>query len=126
MELAVSTVSASLTFYHDIIGMDIIEMMPDDEHLATWAEVDYRASRLMIQQRSELDIEIPAAVGRSAGAALMVVRVTGRAEAEEIWRKVQSSAIKVAQAPKETDYGTHEFSVLDPDGYIVLVAASAL
>jgi catechol 2,3-dioxygenase-like lactoylglutathione lyase family enzyme len=122
LELGVNDVTASIAFYEGALGLDVVEAIPEDG-APEWAELELGGSRLMLQERRGFEEELPVLAGRSAGLSALVVRVTGAHECEAIEERLRADGIELLSEPRDTDYGTREFAVLDPDGHVVLIAS---
>jgi uncharacterized glyoxalase superfamily protein PhnB len=122
-ELGVADVSTSIVFYEKL-GFKRIEVLPADAP-ASWAELSFHGSRLMLQEINELADElsgIAAKLGRPSHA--IVLRVGSIADAELLHDRLGSQEAQGLTDIHRTSYGTAEFSVIDPDGYVVLIAGS--
>jgi len=54
----------------------------------------------------------------------IVLRVGSRGDAEALYERLDELGVDAHTGLRRTDYGTTEFSVLDPDGYVLLMAGS--
>jgi uncharacterized glyoxalase superfamily protein PhnB len=54
----------------------------------------------------------------------IVLRVGSVADAEALYGQLDELGIEHQTGLRRTDYGTTEFSVVDPDGYVLLMAGS--
>ncbi len=121
IELGVADVPASAAFYGGRFGMSVIETVDGDDGTTIWAELDFHGTRMMLQERKALADELPALAGREAGCVAVVLRVTPRESVTTMWRNAVSAGTD-CEPPVDTDYGTREFWLSDPDGFVVLVA----
>lgn len=124
-ELGVNSVSNSVAFYLEIFGAKLLESVPDDENGLIWAEVDIFGSSLMFEEVNALASEF---IGADANKMVrmkgcMVFRITDLGKSKTIYEKAKNGKVSFAMEWKETDYGTAEFGVYDPDGNIVLVSS---
>lgn len=122
-ELGVQDVKKSWEFYRSL-GFESIEVLPD-ENSPSWAELSYWDSRLMLQETGELVNELPG-IARAPvkPSQVIVLRVGAIQDAEILHRTLTKKRISSVSSIRTTDYGTAEFTVRDPDGYIVLIAGA--
>lgn len=122
-ELGVRDVQATVKFYIDILGCELVEKA-EDEQGWFWAEVSFNnTSRLMFERAEMLSGEIPtitAERGRPRGA--LVLRVEPAHAAKMLLARLQDAGRTVDTGPVNTDYGSYEFSFRDLDDYVILVA----
>lgn len=121
-ELIVDDVSRSIQFYRDALGFEVSQQAPE-EGAPTWAEIVNGPARLMLQNWQETLSEMPRLSGRPRGGiTIFVLRLETQDKVHEIARAL-SSHNNVVLPLRETDYGTVEFGVTDPDGYVILFSA---
>lgn len=123
LELGVSNVDASIKFYCEILGCSVGEIVKDDNGSTVWAELKYGHSTAMLQRRDLLAAELPGVISEiSANRAVIVLRVGDKSDAKSLHRHLLQVGRNINSGPVETEYGSFEFSILDPDDYVVLVA----
>ena len=52
----------------------------------------------------------------------IVLRVGSIGDAEALYRRFDELGVDGQTSLRRTDYGTTEFSIVDPDGYVLLIA----
>jgi uncharacterized glyoxalase superfamily protein PhnB len=117
----VDNVDRSVSFYQSRFGFDLIDKVVEDDK-TSWAEVGLGACRLMMQARDAMLAEIPALQSSlNGGSSVLVLRLGSGARVRSIY-EVMASTERVAMHLRETEYGSVEFAIFDPDGYVVLCA----
>jgi uncharacterized glyoxalase superfamily protein PhnB len=121
-ELGVTDVRSASLFYQRCLGFSEIEVVKQQDGEAIWVELGLDSARLMCQQIDLLADEIPGVSPRkTAPTAIHVLRVNSRLRAAELFDRAESLGVVIAPLV-ETDYGSSEFSIQDPDGHILLIA----
>lgn len=123
VELGVKSVSDSLDFYVGTLGCTQIEVVSDDSGRKIWAEIDFNDSRLMLQDLSLLCDEVPG-ISRheTLNRFVLVLRVGKKDAAKSLLMTLEEKQVRLNSGPVETDYGTYEYSILDPDSFAILIA----
>jgi uncharacterized glyoxalase superfamily protein PhnB len=116
--LIVDDVNATVDFYHDILGFTLIASVPESGSF-NFAIVHNGAVELMFQTGASVVEELPAMAGKLAGTgvALYIDVENVRALHEKLRQRVPLLA-----ELHTTFYGATEFSITDPNGYIVTFA----
>ena len=116
-ELMVDDMEASIYFYEEILGFEVIAKVPETGK-ATWASLKNGEAEIMLYAREELEKEIPMIKGReTGGGAVLYLRVE---DIEKLFDEVKTKVTVVKQL-ETTDYGVKEFAILDNSGYVVMV-----
>jgi uncharacterized glyoxalase superfamily protein PhnB len=122
-ELGVKDVRVSVDFYTKNLGCELVDLVADRSEVPAWAEIALGASRLMFERADLLNAELPSVskdLGRSSLA--LVLRTESKAAAAALLERLKELSWSIETGPTHTEYGSLEFSVLDPDRYVVLVA----
>jgi uncharacterized glyoxalase superfamily protein PhnB len=120
-ELGVADVATSVAFYEKL-GFDTVEAESAGGALS-WAELSFRGSRLMLQEIGGLAGHLPGIARKPAlPSHAIVLRVCTVADAEALYRHLDELGLDGLTGLRLTTYGTTEFSVTDPDGYVLLIA----
>jgi len=121
-ELIVGNVSRSIDFYKDVLGFEVCQQVPEDG-VPIWAEVAKGPARFMLQDWTETLSEMPQLLGRpKGGITIFVLKADTQDEVREIAESL-SGHVNIVLPLRETDYGTVEFGITDPDGYVILFSA---
>ncbi|MFN7932208.1 MAG: VOC family protein [Bryobacteraceae bacterium] len=119
-ELTVEDVSRSIDFYCSRLGFTEAARAPEDG-VPVWAEVKNQDARIMFQRRAEMFLEIPSLAGTTLGGAAVIVLQVSVDDARRFAASA-SGGLEVVLPVRETEYGTVEIGVKDPDGYVVLIS----
>jgi len=118
-ELTVESIERSVNFYSNTLGFSIIAKAPEDGD-AVWAEMSLGDGHIMFQEKGEMFEEIPFFRNHVIGGTmLLVLRIDDSNVVREMWQNL-SDKENVVLPVRETDYGTVEFGITDPDGYVLI------
>lgn len=122
-ELGVVDVASSIAFYEKL-GFETIEVESADGSIS-WAELSFHGSRLMLQQIGGLADHLPGIARKlTKPSHAVVLRVGSIGDAEALYKRLDELGIDGQTGLRQTHYGTTEFSIVDPDGYVLLIAGS--
>jgi uncharacterized glyoxalase superfamily protein PhnB len=113
--MMVEDVQATLTFYRDVLGFEVLTTLPDTAPF-DFAIVRRDAVELMFQSRASLSENVPALTGSPIGASqTFYIEVSGL---KDLYEQVRGRAEIVVDL-HTTFYGTQEFYFRDNNGYIL-------
>lgn len=116
--LMVEDISQTVKFYEDLLGFTLDRSVPDEEPYE-WASVKAGEVELMFQARTSLSEDMPLFEGMPVGGTLtLFVRMNG---IQELYDRLHNK-VELVQDLFETFYGMREFSIKDPNGYILTFA----
>jgi uncharacterized glyoxalase superfamily protein PhnB len=120
-ELGVADVASSVAFYEKL-GFETIEVERADGSVS-WAELSFHGSRLMLQKIGGLADHLPGIARQPTRPShAVVLRVGSAGDAEALYGRLDNLGMGAHTGLRQTHYGTTEFSVVDPDGYVLLIA----
>jgi uncharacterized glyoxalase superfamily protein PhnB len=123
-ELGVADVASSIAFYVKL-GFETVEAEQTDGSLA-WAELSFHGSRLMLQSIDGLADHLPGIARTLAKPShAVVLRVGTTADVETLYARLEELGMRTQTGLHRTHYGTTEFSLVDLDGYVLLIAGYA-
>ncbi len=77
----------------------------------------------MLQEIGGLADHLPGIARKLTGPShAIVVRVGSADDAEALYRRLDELGVESQTSLRRTHYGTTEFSIVDPDGYVLLMA----
>lgn len=116
--LFVKDMNASQEFYTKTLGFQVIDQEPKDAD-PVWLMITYNEITFMLQTLESLDDEIPALKNKQTGGTLIFyITLT---HIKDYFDKVSKNS-KVVSDLKTTFYGATEFTIEDPDGYLLTFA----
>lgn len=119
--LMVEDISQTLKFYEEVLGFELGRTVPDEEPYE-WASVKAGDVELMFQARSSLSEDMPLFEGMPIGGSLtLFVRIQG---IQELYDRAHQQ-VELVQDLYVTFYGMREFSMKDPNGYVLTFAEPA-
>lgn len=122
-ELGVLDVARSIAFYEKL-GFETIEVEPANGSFS-WAELSFHGARLMLQEIGALADHLPRIARKlTKPSHAIVLRVGSIGDAEALYGRLDELRIDGQTDLRRTSYGTMEFSIVDPDGYVLLIAGS--
>ncbi len=113
--LMVDDVNATVDFYRDILGFNLIVSVPESGRF-NWAMMGSGGALLMFQTRESLGEELPMLAERPIqGGLTLYTKLKGL---DELHERVKSTGI-VVKEPYTAFYGPREFVIQDPNGYLI-------
>jgi len=117
--LMVQDVNKSIDFYRGVLGFELIATVPDSGQF-DWAWMKHGTVELMFQTMPSLIQDLPEFKGIPIGATqTLYTKVT---DAKKLHGQIKDKA-NVVLGLKTTFYGMEEFSIKDPDGYLITFAS---
>lgn len=110
-ELMVKEILASIAFYQSL-GFSVSAQFP--ENRPTFAVVKNDTAQLMLYQEADYRDEFPHLTNPIGGTVALFINVD---DISDFYERLKTNVVKKLH---QTDYGTHEFAVLDPDGYTLI------
>jgi uncharacterized glyoxalase superfamily protein PhnB len=111
--IKVDSIETSLRFYRDLLGFKIDMQNPETNPV--WAKLSNGSAEIMLHQKESIDEEYPSLKGINGGALTFFISID---DAPSLYEKVKSSAEVIMPLTKKF-YGTTEFAIKDPDGFIL-------
>ncbi|MDX1546150.1 MAG: VOC family protein [Rhodothermales bacterium] len=117
-DMMVDDVNATVAFYRDVLGFDLVMTVPDRGRL-DWALLRRGGAEVLFQDRQRLADELPVFAERPVGGALtFYFNLDG---IDGLYEQVRGR-LPLVQDLRPTFYGTREFSVQDNNGFILTFA----
>ena len=117
--LMVQDVNRSVEFYRGVLGFELIASVPDSGKL-DWAWMKHGSVELMFQTATSLAQDLPEFKGKPIGATqTLYTKVQG---VKQLFAQIKNKA-NIVLGLRTTFYGMEEFSIKDPDGYLITFAS---
>lgn len=122
--LMVEDVNATVTFYERVLGFHIIESVLAANRPSTgqwqFAIINLEGVTIMLQDRRTLVEDIPEFADKQIGGTMtLYIHVE---DVRGLFENVKSQVDVLKEGLYETFYGTTEFTMRDPNGYILTFA----
>ncbi len=122
--LMVVDVNATANFYQQVFGFQVIESVPDmvepDSGKWQFAILHLGGVTIMLQNQRTLVEDVPSFSSQPIGGTLtLYIEVE---DVRSLFEKVESHVTLLKEGLYETFYGTTEFTMRDPNGYILTFA----
>lgn len=117
--LMVEDVAASIAFYKDVLGFEEVVSLPDESGTLIFAILKKDDQDLMVQERNSLISECPSYAAKKVTPCVTLYTLVDDFDAlyEDLGSKVDLYVDKHV-----TSYGSTEFAISDPDGYVLAFA----
>ena len=116
--LMVEDVNQTLKFYEDVLGFKLDQSVPESGHYE-WASARCGEVELMFQTRTSLSSDFPPFQDTPTGGTLtFFIQMQG---IQELYEHIRHQ-VEIIQDLNVTFYGMREFSIKDPNGYILVFA----
>ena len=119
--MMVDDMPAAIAFYRDVLGFDLVMTVPQAEPF-DWALLRRADVQVMFQTRASLEAEVPYLAGRALGGALTLYIDTE--DVSGLYERVRPKA-EIIHEVATTFYGKREFSLRDPNGFVLTFAEDA-
>jgi len=121
-ELIVKDVSKSIQFYKEIFGFNVKMTVPDSQPYS-WCQMSLNNFNIMMQEHSSICEEINDFPEILSSSNIIVLKFDNTSEVKKLYNRLKNDGISFFTDLKETEYGTVEFGIFDPDNYMILVSA---
>lgn len=118
-ELLVDDINKSINFYKDILGFEVIDTVGEP---IEWAKIHYGETELMMELYESAKEEFSSLPSKTFSTNLIMLKYENNEEIDSIYKKVKDNNIRIFNDLKETDYGTKEFVIMDPDSNILIIS----
>lgn len=122
--LQVFDMPASLTFYRDVLGFEVVSDVPEDGR-CDWMLLQLHGSELMLNTAYEAgdrpSVPDPARIAAHADTGLFF----GCSDVDAAYLTLQHRGV-VVNPPVATDYGMRQLYLKDPDGYEICLQQPAV
>lgn len=114
--LMVKNVNESINFYTSYLGFALLQTVPENGDFE-WGFVQKDNVHIMFQREDSIREEYPELEKQLSGGALtFYIKIT---DLLKFYEKIKTS-VKIVHNLHKTPYGANEFSILDPDGFILV------
>lgn len=86
-----------------------------------WTKLYNGIEELMLYSYESAKKEFENLPPKTSSNNLIMVKCENNEEIQDIYKKVTDQNLKIFNELKETDYGTNELSIIDPDDNIIIV-----
>jgi lactoylglutathione lyase len=119
--LIVADVERSLAFYTSVLGFERGFTVPEQQPFV-FGSVVSGPIEIFFNERETAAKEYPAFAGKPPGmTGTMFIELQGRGNLERLHDQLKGAVPIVMPLVKQW-YGTHEFAIADPDGYVITFA----
>lgn len=119
-EFLVNDIRASISFYENIFDFSIQETVGEP---VEWVKMVNAREELMLYSYESATKEFNNLPSKVCSSNLIMFKYETNEEIQKIYKKVIEQKVKVFSELKETDYGTKELGVIDPDNNIIIVSS---
>ncbi len=120
IELIVKDIKKSTDYYCKYFDFKVDMKFPDNDDF-TWIQLTNNNNKIMMQDYNETKKEINN-LPNSVSSNIMLLKYNDVSKLKEIYNMIISDNIKIFMDIKETEYGTVEFGVFDPDNNMIIVS----
>ncbi len=121
VELFVPDVEASVRFYADKLGFELLRLERgaiDGAETATFAVMGLEQAAFLIAHQS-----LQGSLTMPPGGGAVDIRIVVQ-DVDALYRRALDHGVEVVQPPADRDYGLRDFIVRDPDGFRLRFASA--
>lgn len=122
-EFVVNNVQESIKFYQKNLGFEI-EQTEEETEPYTWVEMKHGEIIIMLEDYNSVCKEIKGFADKTDSTNLIKFKYRStNKEIEELYQKLRENKVPFFMEVKQTDYGTTEFGILDPDKNRIIISS---
>lgn len=120
-EFTVNNIESSISFYSKYFEFNVIETTGNP---ATWAKLQKDNCIIMLESYNEVCKEITNYPKKVINSNLIKFKYINKDKVINLYNKFINDNIKLLFNLKETDYGSIEFGVYDPDDNMIILSSN--
>lgn len=120
-EIIVDDIHSMITYYQKYFDF-VLDATDSEEENFTWAQLTNGSCTLMMQETTVTKQEIPELNMRMTGTDLLMFKLSSAKEVKAFYGRFASIQNTIYMKLRETDYGSCEFGVRDPEGRYIIVS----
>jgi PhnB protein len=117
--LAVADIAASVRFYSEVLGFDVVFTFPGDDGVLAHASVRLGDSEVMFGRLQASEQHDQGPLGRGV---ILYATVAGDEDIDAYFQRVKAAGATIVQEPADQFWGNRDWAVADPDGYRVYIS----
>ena len=118
-ELVVTDIEKTINFYKDYLRFEVIEQDGDP---IVWVKMKKDDSTMMFEQYEEVCREIENFPEKVRSSNLIKFKYDSIEELKKLYNGLLDRNVEIFMEWKETEYGSVEFGILDPDGNMLILS----
>ncbi len=118
-EFVVNDINKTIDFYKKYFGFELIDV---DGNPITWCKMKKDNCYIMFEKYREVYNEIPNFPEKTFSSNLIKFKLNSKDEVENLYKKIKKDQIATFMELKNTDYGSLEFGILDPDKNMIILS----
>ena len=118
-ELVVTDIEKTINFYKEYLGFEVIEQDGDP---IVWVKMKKDDSTMMFEQYEEVCREIENFPEKVRSSNLIKFKYDSIEELKKLYNGLLDRNVEIFMEWKETEYGSVEFGILDPDGNMLILS----
>ncbi len=118
-EFVVNDINKTIDFYKKYFGFELIDV---DGNPITWCKMKKDNCYIMFEKYSEVYKEITNFPEKTFSSNLIKFKLNSKDEVENLYKKIKKDQIATFMELKNTDYGSLEFGILDPDKNMIILS----
>lgn len=120
MELVVKDIFKCVDFYSKYLGFKLDMKAPDNDNF-TWCQLSNGSLKIMMQDFEETKKEMLEFPKELSSSNIILLKYDLN-KLKEIYNLIKLNNITLFMDIRETDYGTTEFGILDPENNIIILS----
>lgn len=112
-------IATSITFYTDVLGFETEFTLPDDNGTVVHASVKRGEVSIMF---GRLNPSNPHDQGELGKGVALYTTVADSEDIDGLFAQARKAGAKVVQEPTDQFWGHRDWTVADPDGYLIVVS----
>lgn len=120
-EMIVNDLQTMIEFYSKCFDFKLVATDPEIEPYS-WIQMENELCSIMMQTYDATTVEIPDMKKRLTGTDLLMLKVDSADSVKKLYERFQAIKGTVYMEIKQTEYGSCEFGVSDPEGRYIIVS----
>ena len=121
-EIIVKDISTSIEFYRDNLAFNVDLTAPETTPY-TWCQLSLNNINIMLQEHKTTLEEIDNFPEVLSSSNILLLKYDSVLGTKTLYNTLKNKGIQFFSELRETEYGTVEFGIVDPDNYMILISA---